>query len=135
MVSIITFTRASDICLIFVFRMERSTFCKCLQTCVKKTMHSSLFSIMASRFSQVENIKKVYSEKMTKLDRDLSQEAKRYESKEKQMKYVITQLVKQKQELEDKLAKITPFSAQITPLPHQSQNPLLHPNQSIFHLI
>jgi hypothetical protein len=32
---------------------------------------------------QVENIKKVYSEKMAKLDRDLSQEAKRHESEEK----------------------------------------------------
>jgi hypothetical protein len=56
---------------------------------------------------QVENIKKVYSEKMAKLDKDLSQEAKRHESEERQMKYVITQLVKQKQDLEDKLAKIT----------------------------
>jgi hypothetical protein len=32
---------------------------------------------------QVENIKKVYSEKMAKLDKDLSQEAKRHESEEK----------------------------------------------------
>jgi hypothetical protein len=60
---------------------------------------------------QVENIKKVYSEKMAKLDRDLSQEAKRHKSEKKQMKYVITQLVKQKQDLEDKLAKITPPAA------------------------
>jgi hypothetical protein len=37
---------------------------------------------------QVENIKKVYSEKMAKLDRDLSQEVKRHQAKEKQMKYV-----------------------------------------------
>jgi hypothetical protein len=54
---------------------------------------------------QVENIKKVYSEKMAKLDRDLSQKAKRHENEEKQMKYVITQLVRQKQELEEKLSK------------------------------
>jgi hypothetical protein len=32
---------------------------------------------------QVENIKKVYSEKMAKLDKDLSQEAKRHESKKR----------------------------------------------------
>jgi hypothetical protein len=63
---------------------------------------------------QVENIKKVYSEKMAKLDKDLSQKVKRHESEEKQMKYMITQLVKQKQELEDKLAKITPPPALIT---------------------
>jgi hypothetical protein len=30
------------------------------------------------------------------------------------MKYVMTQLVRQKQELEEKLAKITPFSAPTT---------------------
>jgi hypothetical protein len=39
---------------------------------------------------QVENIKKVYSEKMAKLDKDLSQKVKRHESEEKQMKYMIT---------------------------------------------
>jgi hypothetical protein len=50
-ISIITLPRVSDICLIFVFGMRGSTFCKCLQTCVKKTMYSSVFSRMASRFS------------------------------------------------------------------------------------
>jgi hypothetical protein len=39
---------------------------------------------------QVENIKKVYSKKMAKLDRDLSQEVKRHQAEEKQMKYIIT---------------------------------------------
>jgi hypothetical protein len=47
----ITFSSASDICLMLVFGMRGSTFCKCLQMCVKKTMYSSLFSTMASRFS------------------------------------------------------------------------------------
>jgi hypothetical protein len=86
---------------------------------------------------QVENIKKVYSEKMGKLDRDLSQETKRHESEEKQMKYVITQLVKQKQELEDKLAKITPSPAPITkpsspPKPIHSSPNLKKPNNVKF---
>jgi hypothetical protein len=41
-------------------------------------------TIMATLVNeQVENIKKVYSEKMAKLDRDLSQEAKRHENEEK----------------------------------------------------
>jgi hypothetical protein len=84
---------------------------------------------------QVENIKKVYSEKIAKLDKDLSQEAKRHKSKEKQMKYVITQLIKQKQELEDKIAKITPLSAPITkpsspPKPIHSSPNLKKPSAS-----
>jgi hypothetical protein len=84
---------------------------------------------------QVENIKKVYSEKMAKLDRDFIQEAKRYESEEKQMKYVITQLVRQKQELEEKLAKITLLLALITKpstlsKPTHSSPTLKKPNSS-----
>jgi chromatin segregation and condensation protein Rec8/ScpA/Scc1 (kleisin family) len=57
---------------------------------------------------QVENIKKVYSEKMAKLDRDLSQEVKRHLDEERQMKIVITHLVKKKEQLEEKLAKNIP---------------------------
>jgi hypothetical protein len=46
---------------------------------------------------QVENVKKVYSEKMAKLDKDLSQEVKRHLDEEKQMKIVITHLIKEKE--------------------------------------
>jgi hypothetical protein len=42
---------------------------------------------------QVEKIKKVYDEKMANLDKQLSQEVKQYQLEEKQMKYIITQLV------------------------------------------
>jgi hypothetical protein len=84
---------------------------------------------------QVENIKKVYSEKMAKLDRNLSQEAKRHENEERQMKYVITQLIKQKQELEDKLTKIALPTAPTTkpsspPKPTHSSPTLKKPNSS-----
>jgi uncharacterized membrane-anchored protein YhcB (DUF1043 family) len=54
---------------------------------------------------------------MANLDKQLSQEVKRHQLEEKQMKYVITQLVNQKQELEEKLAKtamITPTTQTIT---------------------
>jgi hypothetical protein len=53
---------------------------------------------------QIKNIKKIYSEKMAKLDRDLSQKVKRHLDKERQMKIVITHLVKKKEQLEEKLA-------------------------------
>jgi hypothetical protein len=62
----------------------------------------------------VENIKKVYSEKISKLDRDLSQKVKRHLDKERQMKIVITHLIKKKEQLEEMLAKNTP-SAKPTP--------------------
>jgi hypothetical protein len=82
---------------------------------ITKPPQKSYATVVATSVNeQVENIKKVYSEKMAKLDKDLSQKAKRHESKERQMKYVITQLVKQKQELEDKLAKITPLTTPTT---------------------
>jgi hypothetical protein len=64
---------------------------------------------------QVEKIKKVYDKKMSNLDRQLSQEVKRHQSEEKQMKYIITQLVNQKQELEEKLAKTTPSTKPTAP--------------------
>jgi hypothetical protein len=41
------------------------------------------------------------------LDKQLSQEVKQHQLEEKRMKYIITQLVNQKQELEEKLAKTT----------------------------
>jgi hypothetical protein len=47
---------------------------------------------------------------MTKLDRDLSQEVKRHQNEKRQIKYVITQLINQKQELEEKFTKITPLT-------------------------
>jgi hypothetical protein len=47
---------------------------------------------------QVEKIKKVYDEKIANLDKQLSQEVKQYQLEEKWMKYIITQLVNQKQE-------------------------------------
>jgi hypothetical protein len=65
---------------------------------------------------QVKKIKKVYNEKMANLDKQLSQEVKRHQSEEKQMKYVITQLVNQKQELEEKLAKTAPSTTLLTKL-------------------
>jgi hypothetical protein len=52
---------------------------------------------------------------MAKLDRDLSQEVKWHQLEKKQMKYIITQLVNQKQELKDKLAKTTPSTKPFTP--------------------
>jgi hypothetical protein len=62
---------------------------------------------------QIDNIKKVYDEKMVNLDKQLSQEVKQHQLEEKRMKYIITQLVHQKQELEDKLTK-TPFTSSVT---------------------
>jgi mRNA-degrading endonuclease YafQ of YafQ-DinJ toxin-antitoxin module len=45
-------------------------------------------------------MRKVYDEKIAYLDRQLSQEIKQHQTKTRQMKTVITQLVKQKEELE-----------------------------------
>jgi hypothetical protein len=47
---------------------------------------------------------------MANLDKQLNQEVKQHQLEEKCMKYIITQLVNQKQELEEKLAKTTPFT-------------------------
>jgi hypothetical protein len=40
----------SDSCLMLVWGMGGSAFCNCLQICVKKTINSSLFSMVASKF-------------------------------------------------------------------------------------
>jgi predicted transcriptional regulator YdeE len=64
---------------------------------------------------QVEKIKKVYDEKMANLDKQLSQEVKQHQLEEKQMKYIITQLVNQKQELEEKLTKTTLTTKSLAP--------------------
>jgi hypothetical protein len=51
---------------------------------------------------------------MANLDKQLSQEVKQHQLEEKHMKYIITQLVNQKQELEETLAKTTPFTKSLT---------------------
>jgi hypothetical protein len=68
---------------------------------------------------QIDNIRKVYDEKMVNLDKQLSQKVKQHQLEEKRIKYIITQLVQQKQELEDKLAK-TPFTSSVNKTPSTS---------------
>jgi vancomycin resistance protein YoaR len=69
---------------------------------------------------QVEKIKKVYDEKMANLNKQLSQEIRQHQLEEKHMKYIITQLVNQKQELEEKLAKTTLHTK--LPIPSKPDN-------------
>jgi hypothetical protein len=78
---------------------------------------------------QVENIKKVYSEKIAKLDRNLSQEVKKHLDEERQMKIVITHLVKKKEQLEAKLAKSAPLAK---PTPLTSKPPTTNKNTVSF---
>jgi predicted restriction endonuclease len=59
----------------------------------------------------------LHTNKMAKLDRDLSQEAKRHQDEERQMKIVITHLVKEKQQLEEMLAKNAPPTPLVTKPP------------------
>jgi chromatin segregation and condensation protein Rec8/ScpA/Scc1 (kleisin family) len=58
---------------------------------------------------------------MAKLDRDLSQEVKKHLDEERQMKIVITHLVKEKKQLEEKLAKNAPPAK---PAPPTSKPPI-----------
>jgi hypothetical protein len=60
---------------------------------------------------------------MANLDKQLSQEVKQHQLKEKWMKYIIIQLVNQKQELEEKLAKTTPTTKPLTPLKPATTKP------------
>jgi hypothetical protein len=56
----------------------------------------------------------VYDEKIALLDKQLSQEVKQYQTETRQIKYVITQLVKQKKDLEKELKTKTTVPALIT---------------------
>jgi hypothetical protein len=79
-------------------------------------------------------IRKVYDEKIALLDKQLSQEIKQYQTETRQMKIVITQLVKQKKELENKLKnnKKTPVPIIKPPVPSspnlKKPNPLKSTN-------
>jgi hypothetical protein len=67
--------------------------------------------------TQIQNIRKVYNEKMVLLDKQLSQEVKQHQAETRQMKYVIIQLVKQKEDLEKKLKTKTTVTTSTTKTP------------------
>jgi hypothetical protein len=85
---------------------------KAIPASVSKTYTAVVFTPVSNE--QMKNIRKVYDEKIANLDKQLSQEVKQHQLEEKQMKYIITQLVHQKQELEDKLTKTAPITISST---------------------
>jgi hypothetical protein len=82
------------------------TSSKAISALAPKTCTAVVTSTLFSN-NQVEKIKKVYDEKMAHLDKQLSQEVKLHQIEARCIQYIITQLIKQKEELEEKLTKTT----------------------------